>query len=46
MEVPEVCNIARGYKHSTIHALSSLYYIHLNRPLKTPKKTHAHHAQS
>jgi hypothetical protein len=46
MEVPVICNIAHGYKHSTIDALLSLHYIHLSIPLKTPKKTHAHHAQS
>jgi hypothetical protein len=46
MEVPVICNIAHEYKHSTIHTKQSILYIHLTIPLKTPKKTHAHHAQS
>ena len=46
MEVPVICNIAHEYKHSAIHTKQSIYYIYLTIPLKTPKKTHAHHAQS
>ena len=44
MEVPVICNIAHEYKHSTIHTKQSIFYIYLTISLKTPKKTHAHHA--
>ena len=45
MEVPVIFIIAHEYKPFAIHVKQSLYFIYLTIPLKTPKKTHTHHAQ-